>query len=324
VAVKYFKAMTEAEMSPDFNLKRFLAKPIPDGRSVLLMRLVKSGVGVRLTKASLKNYLKNVGKLRYPFMMTDMKTLCARLKVIDFGEYYEGLIRAEQALVTQDCAERKHLHTGAVRHFVRCLSRSNSDWSFYLRSLAHSLSILDKNDLTDYYFKRAIEDHRDSEVLFSYALFIEKCDMFRAAEEYYLKALEEDPNHPVYLCTYADFLAYHDHNFVDAAKFYHTAIGISERSDACNNFACILLKRTQVEVSKTPRWELTDTISGYMEKADTHFKRALKLDKKANSIHLRNYAFFLQEFKKGANSVVIAEKARTLFFLADKVDSIDA
>jgi len=134
--------------------------------------------------------------------------------------------------------------------------------------------------------------------------------------------LESTPNNAVYLCTYADFLAYHDHNFADAEKFYQQSIALEEHSHAYNNYGCVLVKRTQVEAARTPKWEMNENMASYMERAETCFKQALKMDRKANSTHLRNYAFFLQEFKKGGNSVAIADKARTLFFLADKVDSI--
>ncbi|MCG8346035.1 MAG: tetratricopeptide repeat protein, partial [Chlorobiales bacterium] len=125
------------------------------------------------------------------------------------------------------------------------------------------------------YYKRALEvDPDDVDVLGSYAIFLSDVrKSYDEAEKYYQRAIEADPKHAHALCAYALFLETVRKQHDEAEKYFRRAIEVDpDDVDVLGSYAIFL----------------SDVRKSYDE-AEKYYQRAIEVDSD-DAISLGNYA----------------------------------
>jgi tetratricopeptide (TPR) repeat protein len=217
-----------------------LVMPTVKSKWALLQRLQKL-VGFQFTPLAageLQNNLNQRLERPKPIQRTDIASMGERIKHMNIIGNAEGFLLMTKGLQSRvrDTAEAINFLTMSISKFEEVLN-SNTNSKVTLLHCARTLVALDEElrrqnnneefsfdslriNRANEYFLRAVDiDPNDPLTLYHYAQFLEMCNKYDLAEEYYLQVLEQDPNYEEALHAYGILLEDRgEHEF--AEKFF--------------------------------------------------------------------------------------------------------
>lgn len=216
--------LSEEESQPSFHLKvRVKGTDELDVKflSRVFERVVKM-MGLQFSQSRI--YIFTTEK---PFNDADLESIGERVKQMNIMAHAQGFFYQVNGLLNraEDPVSAKRCYEIAIKKFEEALD-SNPNNKDLLLSISLTLFLLIEEECKDKhqdkfspddplvkkaeeYSLRAIsaEPKYDSFSLFRYAQFLERCNKLHAAEDYYLMALESDPDNPGCLHCYGNLLS---------------------------------------------------------------------------------------------------------------------
>eukprot|EP01127_Copromyxa_protea_P011133 TRINITY_DN2779_c1_g2_i1.p1 TRINITY_DN2779_c1_g2~~TRINITY_DN2779_c1_g2_i1.p1 ORF type:complete len:1346 (-),score=201.42 TRINITY_DN2779_c1_g2_i1:119-3904(-) len=247
--INFSESLSEEELQPTFHLK--LRKPNSEINTEFLYSLYSKvtqmlGMKFGFGPSRASNFLN-----KEPFDDTDLDNIGEHVKHMNIISHAQGYFYHVKGLANriEDPEVARNFYGIAIEKFSEALNSDPNNKEILLSmSLTWTLMIEDsykhipnakfersdpKVKKAEEYSLRAIfaEPKYDSFSLFRYAQFLEKCGRFDDAEDYYLMALEADPDNAGCLHCYGSLLS--DRGFEeDAEKFFRRAsqqtIGLSQ------------------------------------------------------------------------------------------------
>jgi tetratricopeptide (TPR) repeat protein len=237
--VNFTDALTPEEEAEEFDLKprkRFVNTLIVDQDFMaFLFDRVRKMMNMRFS-SRLFNF-----NLQQPFDDTDLESIGERVKHMNIVAHAEGFFYHMKGLTNrvEDPLNAQRFYEIAIEKFEEALDSNPNNKEILLsialtyilmieeenKAKAKPSAYLDPNDprvkKAEEYSLRAIaaEPKYDSFSLFRYAQFLERCGNLETAEDYYLQALEADPNNAGCLHCYGNFLSDRGQH-EEAEKFY--------------------------------------------------------------------------------------------------------
>lgn len=259
LTMNFENALSEKEMSPEFNLKVRLPAPVTKsklssdistvGPSAAAAASAAGPVKLDFVRSVFHRVRSMMGlvfvprtflfTLDKPFDDTDLESIGERVKHMNIVAHAQGFFYHIKGLScrVEDPTSAKKFYEIAIAKFEEALD-SNPNNKEILLSIALTYVLSIEEDFknvpnakfspddprvrkAEEYALRAIsaEPKYDSWSLFRYAQFLEHCGRFESAEDYYLLALEADSSNTGALHCYGDFLS--DRGLdEDAEEFY--------------------------------------------------------------------------------------------------------